>query len=244
MGRRVLVARPQPGADATARRLEQLGFAPVLLPLTEIRSLPVDSLPTADGVDAVALTSVNALRHAPRQLTTAFARKPCFGVGAETAAAARNAGFSHVLAGTGDAAGLAWTILGALPPGARILYPCGRVRLSAFEDLLRAGGMIVEALEIYDAPDIAYSPGAVLSVFGGAPVDAVLLHSAKAAARLAELAREPEVRRLLSRTEFLCLTERIGAALSGISDGRVFFAETPDEAALLALLGRRCGAGA
>lgn len=241
MGRRVLVARPQPGADATARRLEQLGFVPLVLPLTEIRSLAVVSWPAAEGIDAVAVTSTNALRHAPADLIAAAADRPCFAVGAETADAARREGFSNVVAGNGDAAGLARTILGALGPGGQILYLCGRVRLSAFEDLLRDGGTIVDVVETYDAPDVTYSPDAILSGLGSVPVDAALLHSAKAAARLAGLTVRPKLRPLFSGTAFFCLSERIGTALSGIAEERIFWPETPDEAALLALLRRHCG---
>ncbi|RVD11473.1 uroporphyrinogen-III synthase, partial [Mesorhizobium sp. M7A.F.Ca.ET.027.02.1.1] len=37
---RVLVTRPEPGASRTAHRLEEAGFQPVLLPLTETKALP------------------------------------------------------------------------------------------------------------------------------------------------------------------------------------------------------------
>jgi len=236
MGRRVLVTRPQPGAGATARRLEKLGFEPVMLPLTEIRAMPAGPLPSAAAIDAVAVTSANALRHAPPALIAAFARKPCFAVGDESAAAARKAGFADLFAGPGDAAGLARAILGKIAPGAHILYLCGRVRLSGFEDFLRDRGVNVVALETYDAPEVRYPVENVRSVLGPAPVDAALLHSAKAAALLAELAMLPTLRHLFAGTEFFCLSPRIGAALAGLADGRVFNAGTPDEAALLALL--------
>ncbi|TJX45058.1 MAG: uroporphyrinogen-III synthase, partial [Mesorhizobium sp.] len=36
---RVLVTRPEPGASRTARKLEEMGFEPLLLPLTETVAL-------------------------------------------------------------------------------------------------------------------------------------------------------------------------------------------------------------
>ena len=66
--RRVLVTRPEPGASQTARRLEALGFAAVLLPLSATHALYVDRASIPDGVGAVAVTSANAIRHAPREL--------------------------------------------------------------------------------------------------------------------------------------------------------------------------------
>src|SRR5882757_8304646 len=73
---RVLVTRPEPGASRTAIRLEAQGFQPVLLPLTETVMLPVETK-TISGVVAVAVTSANAVRHAPKELIAALAALPC-----------------------------------------------------------------------------------------------------------------------------------------------------------------------
>ena len=56
----VLVTRPQPGAAETARRLLALGRTPVLAPVLEIVPLAAD-LPPPDGIQAVLITSANAL---------------------------------------------------------------------------------------------------------------------------------------------------------------------------------------
>ena len=60
---RLLVTRPQPAAEATARRLEVMGHQPLLLPLARAEHLPEAArkaleLPHA----AVALTSAEAVR--------------------------------------------------------------------------------------------------------------------------------------------------------------------------------------
>ncbi|BCH22338.1 uroporphyrinogen III methyltransferase [Mesorhizobium sp. L-8-10] len=244
MSSRVLVTRPQPGAGATARRLDELGFEAVVLPLTEIRELAVDPLPAASPIDAVVVTSANAVRHAPRELLSLFLDRPCFAVGAETAAAAGKSGFSRVAAGTGDAAGLARLVTDTLPPGARILYLCGRVRLVGVEDRLRRKGMHVAIAETYDAPEVVYPIDELTDRLGSAPLDAALLHSARAASGLAGLVSLPGIEPLFAKTLFLCLSDRVAAALRDVGEGRVFAAPTPDEAALLALLRQRCGNGA
>lgn len=244
MSLRVLVTRPQPGAGATARRLDELGFDPVVLPLTEIRSLAVDPLPAATPIDAVVVTSTNALRYARPELLVPFLGRPCFAVGTETAAAAGKAGFSRVLAGTGDAIGLAHLVTDTMSPGAQLLYLCGRVRLSSLEDRLREKGMHVTIAETYDAPEIAYPVDELAARLGSAPLDAALVHSARAAAGLAGLVSLNEIEPLFAETLFLCLSDRVAAAFRDIARGRVFSAQTPDEAALLALLRQRCGNGA
>src|SRR5688572_14398609 len=78
---KVLVTRPQPGAARTARRLAELGHRPVELPLTRTVALPVEAASFDRPVDAVAVTSANALRHAPPELVARLADRPCFAVG-------------------------------------------------------------------------------------------------------------------------------------------------------------------
>lgn len=130
--RRVLVTRPEPGASATARALRSAGFDPVVLPLTEIRPLPIPET-FFPVVDAVALTSANAIRHAPDRLLAEIRTVPVHAVGATSARAAREAGFADVTAGPGDAVGLASAMSQTLAPGSTVLYLCGKVRKPEFE---------------------------------------------------------------------------------------------------------------
>lgn len=235
--KRVLVARPQTGADATAARLEGLGFEPILLPLTEIKGLAVSAPSALDAFDAVAVTSANALRHMPKDLLPRLLDKKCFAVGGETGIAVKNAGFRDIVVGTGDAAGLVRIILGgALPSGSHVLHLCGRVRVSGLADGLREGGMAITELETYDAPVIHYAPETILAKLGGVPLDAALVHSAKAALRLSEVIAWQHIRPLFADTRYFCLSSRIGAALADVSKERIFCASTPEEAELLALL--------
>lgn len=237
--RHVLITRPQPGAAETAGRLRGLGYEPIVLPLTEIKGLPIEQIPSPTGIDAVAVTSANALRHAPGELIAAFLAKTCFAVGGATATAAREAGFTTVTAGPGDAAGLVPIMLGALPARAHVLQLCGRVRVGGLAEGLRAGGMAITELEIYDAPRIPYAPETILARLNDRAPDAALIHSANAASRLAELAALPQIAPLFARTLFFCLSPRIGGALSGIPQEKIFSASAPEEAELLALLRRR-----
>ena len=60
---RLLVIRPQPGADATAKRVEALGHEAVLMPLFEVHAVAWDA-PPVNAYDALILSSGNAVRHA------------------------------------------------------------------------------------------------------------------------------------------------------------------------------------
>ncbi|PBC10610.1 uroporphyrinogen-III synthase [Mesorhizobium sp. WSM3859] len=231
---RVLVTRPEPGASRTARRLETLGFQPVLLPLTETRALPAEATIGADAA-AVAVTSANAVRHAPKALIASLAGLPCHAVGKRTADACRAAGFLSVAEGPGDAEALADAIAGGLA-GKAIIYLCGRVRFQVFEQRLTAAGVHVQPIETYDTTGIDYGDADVVARLSGQPVDAALLYSAKASAALVSLIARPSLRQLFEKTEFLTLSARVAGPLHGIAGQMISIASQPEEDALLALL--------
>jgi uroporphyrinogen-III synthase len=233
--RRILVTRPEPGASRTARKLEEMGFQPVLLPLTETVTLPADvGLIPSDPI-AVAVTSANAVRHARKEMMAALAALPCHAVGARTAEAARKMGFSSIIEGSGDAKALADGITAAFP-GKTIVYLCGRVRFPLFEQRLEAAGVNVRAVETYDTLPVRYSDEAILALTSSQPVDAVLLYSAKAAATMQMLARRSTLKGLFEKTRFFVLSRRIAAALGDSAVKAIRIAARPDEEALLALL--------
>lgn len=235
MARRVLVTRPEPDDAVTAARLEAMGLAALRLPLTRIAALIPPAVPEATDYEALAVTSANALRHAPAALATAFAGKPCYAVGERTAAEARNIRYTRVTAGPGDAGGLARLIARREPPGARILHPCGRVRTDTLTDALRRAGFPVDALETYDTLPVDHRPEAVAALVGREPVWGALVYSASAAALFAELAAHPVLAPLLAETSVFCISARAAAALGGVAC-RARVADMPSEEALLAMI--------
>lgn len=158
---KLLVLRPQPGADATARRVRTMGFEAVVAPLFEIRPIAWEA-PAAAGFDALLLTSANAVRHAGPGLAQ-FLHLPVFAVGAATASAATDAGFTSVVTGTSDAAAIA-----AQAAGRRLLHLAGREN----RKVAGATQRIVYAAEPVDRP----LP----------PAEVALLHSPRAARYFAQ----------------------------------------------------------
>ncbi|CAN7274151.1 uroporphyrinogen-III synthase [Mesorhizobium amorphae] len=232
---RVLVTRPEPGAARTVSRLQDMGFQPILLPLTETVALPVDAGARPLDAAAVAVTSANAVRHAPDEFIAALAALPCHAVGNRTAEAARKAGFLSVSEGLGDAAALADAIVAGCSAGT-IAYLTGRVRFRAFEERLMAAGVRVRAIETYDTLVLDYSDTDLLARLSNRPIEAVLLYSAKAAAATETLIRRPALRDLFEKTVFFALSGRIAAAFESIAGSRIEIAPEPQEEALLELL--------
>jgi uroporphyrinogen-III synthase len=230
--RRIWVTRASPGAEATAERLEALGWTPLVDPLLAVRDLsPVLDL---SGVAALAFTSLNGVN--------AFARldpdrtRRVFAVGDRTAAAARAAGFATVMSADGDvealaaliiaeAAGLDGAVLhpGALEPAGDLLSP------------LTAAGITARRLAVYETVTRRPAPETLANF---ETLDAVLLHSPRAARILAGLL----VDRPAPGLRALCLSSAVAAPLEtprqagGLES--VAFAPRPDETALLELLAR------
>ena len=232
---RVLVTRPEPGASRTAARLRELGFEPVVLPLSETHALPV-ALETLPRAAALLMTSANAVRHVPADVLRQLADLPCHVVGPKTAAVAREAGLSVVETGSGDARHLAERIAPSLA-GRTVVYLCGRVRSLDFEEFLAEQGVKVLPIETYDTLPVDYPGKVVATGLAGQPVEAALLYSAKAAQAYSTLVQRPELARYFERTCVLALSVRVAQAVSAVSPGRLAVATRPDENALLALLG-------
>lgn len=241
MACRVLVTRPEPGATATGRRLRQLGFEPVILPLSEIRPIGATHSVAARDFAAVVATSANAVRHAPAPLLAALSELPAFAVGDETGRAMRVAGLTAPSAADGDAVSLAALIAARVPAGAAIAYLAGRVRRDTFEPALHAAGIAVTTFETYDTTRIV--PDAErLARLSREGVAAVLVHSGKAAEAIAVLAGDnPAVARALERASFVCISRRVAEMLPESLRPRARAATQPTEDALMELLRKECG---
>lgn len=228
--RGVLVTRPEPGAGATAARLAALGFSPVVLPLTKIVATP----PSASGpCDAVVTTSANALRHAPADYLANFTDKRLYAVGAATAAAARQAGFTDIAVAAGTALDLAGLIARDAAPGARLLHLAGRDRTAGFESALRREGFGVEIVETYRAEELFHETGFIRQRLNDAVLWGALAFSERGGLLLAALAGREGLSHLFEGTRFFCISDKVAATLAG---RLTLVAAEPSEEAVLALL--------
>ena len=227
---RVLLTRPEPGASRTAKTLFQRGFEPIVMPLTQVRTMSGAAIPKA--ADVVAITSANAVRHASPELIRALRGRPMFAVGARTAGAARLAGLGDAEDAGGTAALLAATLIARTQGDARVAYLCGTPRKPILEALLLEAGRQVTVVETYATVRLAPAPDKLEAVRQSG-FDAVLLYSAESAAALMEVLDTLECS-AWKEAVFVCLSADVAQALS--DDLHVVVAETPDEPALLLCL--------
>ena len=220
----LLVTRPEPGCAATVERALALGLDARTLPLFAARALDW-TVPDAHDHDALLLTSAQAARLGGAGLA-ALAALPVYAVGEATAAAARDAGLGVAAVGDRDAQAL---LDGMASLGRRrVLWLCGRDR-SAF-----ATGLTVTAVPVYVVDPVDPPAGWRDSIAGPA---VVLAHSARIAARVADLAG--------TAVKHLTLLAISAAAADAAGEGWAEKAVSPrpDDAAMLAEAVRLCHKG-
>jgi len=228
-GQTVLVTRAEPGAGRTCERLRALGLDPVNAATARIRFLETgDAL---DGADALALTSINGAQALAR--SGAVKTLPVFTVGAATAEAAREAGFTHVDSADGDAPALLRLILKKAPPGL-IVHARGRDQAFDLAAALQAEGCAARSVIVYAAEPVpALPPGAADALRAGA---LVLVHSQKGAERLLALCDAAGLREALLTAPVIAISRQAAAPLLAAGAASARIAASPDEAGLIAAL--------
>lgn len=211
--RPLAVLRPEPGNKATCERIRAGGGIPLALPLFIVRPLEWRA-PPAERFDALFLTSANAVRHGGVGLET-YRGLPVFAVGEATAAAARMAGLTVAAVGTRDAAELA-----------------GRARAHGVRRALRLAGHdratidrsgVAETIAVYASEARTPTPAEIAALAGSV----ALLHSPRAAARLAALVPDRSTVRLAAISPATLAAAGPGWATADV-------AAVPDDAALIA----------
>lgn len=226
---RIWITRAQPEAEATAERLRALGHEPLVAPVLEVRAARGEA-PDLAGMGALAFTSRNGVR--------AFAALsperglPVFAIGEATAAAAREAGFDRVESAGGDAAALAGLIAGRRGSfDGEVLYAAPEEPAADLAPALAARGVPARALAVYRTVEIDPPPAATQALAEGG-LDAVLVHSAKAARRLAQSA---ELRAAAPGLAVYAISEAALGPLQALGFREALAAPHPDETSLLGL---------
>ena len=198
-----------------------MGLEPVVEPVLQVRPVKGAAIDLA-GADALAFTSQAAV--------VAFAALSperglrVFAVGAATAAAARDFGFSQIepLPDRGDVQGLAALIAETGAKPRLVVNPTARQPAANLAALLAARRIATRSVAVYET---------VRTGLAAAPADiaGVVIHSARAGEAVAKLVPPGEAPGLVA----YAISEVAAAALRQRGFGRILIAETPDEASLL-----------
>ena len=229
---RVALFRARKDASASASALRRLGFSVACLPAIEIRTRPVRLL--RSHYDAVIATSDKAfLSDTP--LDTA---SPLYVVGARTRRAAEARGWRLALPPAQGAEQLVKALIGALKPGANVLYLAGRDRKEVIEAAL-SGAYALEIAETYAAEAReSWRPSEARRL---ASCAAALHYSRRSAGLAAALAKAAGAEAPFLKLIHVCLSRDVAEPLQAIGVNPIAIAETPDEAGLFRRLGEALG---
>jgi uroporphyrinogen-III synthase len=239
----ILVTRPHPDDEATAAALRAKGFEVLRAPM--LRFEPVafhDDLDARYG--AVIVTSANALRGIePRVAGSRLLKLPLFAVGEHTAIAARSAGFSHVIAANGDAAGLRDSVLASartreLKKASPLLYLAGADLARDLAGELGERGFNVVTHTTYRMIPVSSLPRDVCDAFAASRIEAVLHYSRRSARAFLDAARAAGVEISALAVLQCCLSDAVGSIVRDAGAAQVMVARSPDENALFEALGR------
>lgn len=207
--------------------------------MLQIAVLP-DAAPDLSGVQAVLFTSANGVR--AYTALTSTGDLPVFAVGDRTAAAAREAGFSHVESAGGDVTSLVRLVTQRLvPTDGVLLHPAGTAVAGDLAGQLGTAGFVVRRAMIYEAHEASGFTGEVRTALLDAEIDIVLFYSPRTAATFVALAQASGLEGACERLETLCLSAAVAEAADPIMWRRVMVAPEPTQGALLATLDKRLG---
>lgn len=222
---RLVIVRPEPGATATLLAARALGLDAQAHPIFVVRAIPWTPVPREE-IDAVILGSANAVRHGGAALDD-LRGLPAYCVGQTTATAAEAAGFPVARIGTG---GLQQVLHALAPEHRRLLRLAGVSRVP----LTLPPGVTMETRAVYASVPMPMEMRLDQAL---EEPTVVMLHSGEAADHFAAICTEALIDR--SRIALAVIGPRV-AHIAGAGWARVETAETPSDAALLALAREMC----
>jgi uroporphyrinogen-III synthase len=223
---RVLITRAEPEASALAALLARCGHSAVLAPLAKLQALDVTW--PQDLPDALVFTSANAPLHVEHKIL------PVFAIGPRTADAAREAGFTKIVAqGNGDYAQLLKSIIAA--PYRNLWHIGGRdVRHDLVQDLA-AHHISCRAFAVYDMVSATALPPPAQTALAAKALDMALIFSPRSAQRAIRLLGDAR-----AWLPAWVMSEAIAAPLRAVHWCKVHVSSAPNKHILLAEAGLMC----
>ena len=239
----VLVTRPHPDDETTAASLRARGFDVLRAPMLRFEPVAVHEDMNA-RYSAVIVTSANALRGIePHLKGHRMVELPLFAVGDHTAAAARRAGFTHVVSANGDAANLRDLVLASLKAkelkkASTLLYLAGAEIARDLASELEESGFRVVTQTTYRMIAVKSLPRETCDAFAANQVEAVLHYSQRSARAFLDAARAAGVEISALAIPQCCISAAVASVVRDAGATQVVVAATPDENALFEALER------
>jgi uroporphyrinogen-III synthase len=161
---------------------------------------------------------------------------PAYAVGARTADALRDAGFSAVHDAGGDAEALAALIRATPEAHGRLLHVTGKAVARDLGDLLKSSNIPVDRLALYEAIPATTLSSPLAAALYARTIGCVLFFSVRTAATFGTLLRERGLADMITSSSALCLSGQIATEADRLPWRQVETALSPTTESLIALL--------
>ncbi len=228
----ILITRPTEEASETGAKLEALGHRVMYAPMLQVS--PV-SFEIPDETRTLVITSKNGARYGLSNIGKKD--RPVFAVAEQTAAVARELGFTNITVGPGTARQLVPMLLECGDQQKRdYSHLCGSELSYNIASVLRDAGLDAENKVTYQTvPNRSFSP-AVQEAVDMNEIDAVLFYSPRTATIFEEAISECGLHNWLPKLEAYCLSERVADNLLGPWK-KITKSILPNEKSLFGLIG-------
>lgn len=231
---RVLLTRPRPDSEDTARLLADQGIAAVIAPLIEIIDIPGATIDLA-VVQAILITSANGVRAMSRAVQER--NVPVYTVGDASARVAADCGFTDVTSAAGDVGALAALVRMKLDPLAgALVHVAGSAIAGDLGAELASFQYVVRRAQLYRSQTADKLPKAACDALNEGTIDAVLLYSPRTAAQFVKLIDAAGLQQNCRRLVACCLSAAVAEALGALAFAEIRIAETPTQDCLFAVL--------
>jgi uroporphyrinogen-III synthase len=239
---RLIVTRPEPDDDRSARVLIRLGHEAILCPMLDIVSDPKAPIPRGP-LQAVVVTSSNAVRALAARADDAVPRTlPLFAVGDQTALEAKRAAFTRARSAGGNLDDLVALLVAELQADAGpLLYAAGEVQAGDLAKRMQEHGFTVETSIVYRAEPRTHLSGVASDAIKSDSVDGVLLYSQRSAQAFAAALQAAGLAPLSEKVTLYCLSAAVAEPLGEVAAGKVLVAEAPNQISLFALIEEETG---
>ena len=230
----ILVTRPHPDDETTAASLRARGFDVLRAPMLRFEPVAFHEDMNA-RYSAVIVTSANALRGIePHLKGHRMLELPLFAVGEQTAAAARRAGFTHVVSANGDAANLRDLVLASLKAkelkkASTLLYLAGAEIARDLASELEESGFRVVTQTTYRMIAVKSLPRETCDAFAANQVEAVLHYSQRSVRAFLDAARAAGVEISALAIPQCCISAAVASVVRDVGATQVVVAATRKE---------------
>jgi len=233
----MLVTRPLPAATDTARRLQRMGYNPVIAPQLHVEFKTPRTVNT-ENVQALLVTSpqaalaLKAWKH--------LHRLPALAVGDKTATLLERAGFKNVHSASGDAVALVGLVNATCKRKAGALLLAGAPstgRKLAVD--LRDLGYAVRRLSVYAVAEADVLSTAAVTFMKDKKSVGVLFYSARTARTFVNAVKKARLKDCAKHLNAYCISAAVAKAAQQLPWQHVYNAGEPTEDALLGLLPKK-----